>query len=117
MFCFGALNGWVLMVGQLPRAVARDGLFPPIFGRLTRRGTPAAGMILSGILSTALIAMNYSRGLVALFTFIILLATLSTLVPYLMCSLAGLLISLGRLRVRQTVSTGGAAVAAAAVCY
>src|SRR5206468_6133472 len=25
--CFGALNGWILIVGQLPLAVARDGLF------------------------------------------------------------------------------------------
>ena len=32
--------------------------------------------------------MNYSRGLVALFTFIILLCTLSTLVPYAFCALA-----------------------------
>jgi basic amino acid/polyamine antiporter, APA family len=32
--------------------------------------------------------MNYSRGLVELFTFIILLATLNTLVPYVFCSLA-----------------------------
>jgi APA family basic amino acid/polyamine antiporter len=27
---FGALNGWVLLVGQLPLAVARDGLFPSV---------------------------------------------------------------------------------------
>ena len=32
--------------------------------------------------------MNYSRGLVELFTFIILLCTLSTLVPYVFCALA-----------------------------
>ena len=90
--CFGALNGWVLMVGQVPMAVARDGLFPPIFGRLSARGTPAHGMIVSGLLSTGLIAMNYSRGLVALFTFIILLSTLSSLVPYAFCSLAGFIL-------------------------
>ncbi len=34
--------------------------------------------------------MNYSRGLVALFTFIILLCTLSTLVPYVFCCARGL---------------------------
>jgi basic amino acid/polyamine antiporter, APA family len=61
--------------------------------------------------------MNYSRGLVALFTFIILLATLSTLVPYFMCSLAGLLMSLGRLRCPKAVSSAGAAIAGAALAY
>ena len=86
--CFGALNGWALVAGQLPMAVASDRLFPPIFGRLGSRGTPVSGMIISGGLASALVAMNYSRGLVELFTFIILLSTLATLVPYAFCSLA-----------------------------
>jgi len=86
--CFGALNGWVLIAGQFPMAIAKDGLFPPLFGRLSSRGTPALGMIVGGVLGSVLVAMNYSRGLVDLFTFIILLATLSTLVPYAFCSMA-----------------------------
>jgi basic amino acid/polyamine antiporter, APA family len=86
--CFGALNGWALMAGQLPMAAAADGLFPSVFGHLSDRGTPARGMLVAGLLATMLVAMNYSRGLVALFTFIILLCTLSTLVPYVFCSLA-----------------------------
>jgi APA family basic amino acid/polyamine antiporter len=116
--CFGALNGWILIVGQLPLAVARDGLFPPVFMRLTSRETPAAGMILAGVLSTTLIAMNYSRGLVDLFTFTILLATLSTLVPYTSCSLASLLMNTGNLpRWRAATSAGTAVVAALALGY
>jgi APA family basic amino acid/polyamine antiporter len=90
--CFGALNGWTLIVGQLPLAVARDGLFPPVFGRVSANGTPATGMLIAGVLTTTLVAMNYSRNLVDLFTFIILLATLNTLIPYVFCSLAGFLI-------------------------
>ena len=86
--CFGALNGWVLVAGQLPMAVAADGLFPRLFGELSPRGTPVRGMVVAGLLGSAIVAMNYSRGLVELFTFIILLATLSTLVPYAFCSLA-----------------------------
>jgi APA family basic amino acid/polyamine antiporter len=86
--CFGALNGWVLLVGQLPMAVAHDGLFPAVFARESSRGTPTAGMIIAGVLTTVLIAMNYTRGLVDLFTFIILLSTLNTLIPYLFSSLA-----------------------------
>ncbi|HET7220301.1 MAG TPA: amino acid permease [Vicinamibacterales bacterium] len=89
---FGCLNGWVLVVGQLPMAAARDGLFPRAFATISGRGTPAFAMIVSAALSTALVTMNYSRGLVALFTFVILLATLSTLVPYTFCSLAGFVI-------------------------
>ncbi|MGQ0732556.1 MAG: amino acid permease [Acidobacteriota bacterium] len=86
--CLGALNGWTLMAGQLPMAAAFDGLFPKQFGALSPRGTPTRGMIISAAFSSLLVAMNFSRGLVELFTFIILLSTLSTLVPYVFCSLA-----------------------------
>ncbi len=86
--CFGALNGWVLVAGQLPMAIADDRLFPPLFGRLSARGTPVLALVIAGILGSVLVVMNYTRGLVELFTFIILLCTLSTLVPYVFCSLA-----------------------------
>jgi APA family basic amino acid/polyamine antiporter len=113
--CFGALNGWILIVGQVPMAVAQDGLFPRAFGRLSTRGTPTRGMVIAAILSSALIAMNYSRSLVELYTFIILLATLSTLVPYTFCSLAGFI--LHRRDSRLPWSTGAAAIAMAAFAY
>ncbi len=86
--CLGALNGWTLVVGQLPLAVARDGLFPSAFTRLSPSGTPVTGMVIAGTLASLLIASNYTRGLVDLFTFIILLATLAALIPYAFCALA-----------------------------
>ncbi|MGE0813122.1 MAG: amino acid permease [Vicinamibacterales bacterium] len=88
MSCAGALNGWILVAGQLPMAIADDGLFPALFGRRDAGGTPVAGTIVAAVLSTALIALNASQSLVSVFTRIILLATLSTLVPYAFCALA-----------------------------
>ena len=116
--CFGALNGWILIGGQLPLAVAQNGLFPRVFGRLSKRGTPALGMIIGSALASALIAMNYSRGLVSLFTFIILLSTLSTLVPYAFCSLAGFILQRRRGEERRLPwSTGAAVIASQAFLY
>jgi len=86
--CFGALNGWILVQGQIPLALAADGLFPRVFARVSRNGTPVTGLVISSVLVTLLVAANYTRSLVQLFTFSILLATLSCLVPYLFCSLA-----------------------------
>ncbi len=100
---FGALNGWVLLVGQLPLAVAEDGLFPRVFARRSRNGTPALGMLIAGVLTTALVALNYTRGLVDLFTFFILLSTLTTLIPYASSSMAVFLIEDSR---RARVSRG-----------
>jgi APA family basic amino acid/polyamine antiporter len=114
--CFGALNGWALLVGQLPMAAARDGLFPPIFARTTRQGTPAAGLLIAGVLATVLIALNYTRGLVALFTFIILLSTLNTLVPYVFCSLAVFILGEPADRSGRLIA-GGKVTAAGAFLY
>jgi len=90
--CFGALNGWILLQGQLPRAAAIDGLFPVVFKRLSARGTPVAGLVLSSVLVSLLVVTNYTRGLVGMFTFIILLATLATLFPYVFCAMSALMI-------------------------
>lgn len=92
--CFGALNGWILMSGQFPQAAARDNLFPKLLARELDRGTPAVGLIFSTVVATVLILMNYSsgRGLVATFNVIILIATFFTLVPYMLCSMAELLL-------------------------
>ncbi len=92
--CFGALNGWVLLTGQIPRAAALDGLLPARFAHLSRRGTPVVGIFLSAAIATGLIAMNYTRGLVQAFTFLILLATLATLLPYVFTSMTGLIMAL-----------------------
>ncbi len=89
---FGALNGWILIQGHLPKAVALDGLFPKVFGRSNEQGTPLAGLVIGSILVTILMYMNYTEGLVGAFEFMILLSTLSCLVPYFFAALSYLLI-------------------------
>lgn len=100
--CFGALNGWILLQGHLPRIIAADGLFPRRFARTGARGTPVFGIVFSSAAVTLLLALNYTRGLVEKFTFIIMLATLATLIPYLFCSAAELIIR----RKRHALSGG-----------
>jgi APA family basic amino acid/polyamine antiporter len=85
---FGVLNGWVLMQGQMPLAPARDGLFPARLGHLSERGTPVFGLVVSSILCTVLVLTNYSRGLVGLFTFALILATVTVLLSYVLTPLA-----------------------------
>jgi APA family basic amino acid/polyamine antiporter len=87
---FGSLNGWILVVSQLPMAVARDGLFPRPFARLSPRGVPVLGMVIAGVLSSLLIILNYSQSetLTEVFSKSLVLSTLATLIPYTFCSLA-----------------------------
>ncbi len=92
--CFGAINGWLLLQGQIPLAAARDRLFPEQFGRVSKFNTPAFGLVFSSILASILMVMNYNKSLVQQFTFIILLATLNTLVPYTFCTMSEIMIYL-----------------------
>jgi len=94
--CLGALNGWVLLSAQIPFAAARDGMLPQHFARLDPRGTPVFGVVASSLLASLLIVSNYSRSLVSLFTFSILLSTAATLLPYFVGSAAWLLRGDGR---------------------
>ncbi len=86
----GALNGLVLLGGQMPLAAAKAGLFPKLFAKENKHHSPYAGIILSSILSSFLIMANFSENLVALFTFAILLSTTAILVAYLFCSAAAI---------------------------
>lgn len=85
---FGALNGYILLQGQMPMAAARDKLFPEIFKRENKRGTPAMGIVVSSILISALLLMNFTKGLTDTFTFMVLLTTVAVLVPYLFSAAA-----------------------------
>ena len=113
--CLGALNGWVLIVGQLPLAVARDGLFPRMFGALSSHDTPARGMVVAAALASGLIATNFTRGLVQLDTYVILLSTLSSVIPFAFCSLAGFLMH--RESGRMMMTRGAMVIASLAFIY
>ena len=86
----GALNGWTLLMGQVPMAAAQDRLFPALFGRVSARGVPAIGIIFSAILATCLILVQAagSSGFAAFYTLVINLATMTAVVPYAFCALS-----------------------------
>jgi APA family basic amino acid/polyamine antiporter len=88
--CIGALNGWTLLQGEAPLAMARAGELPRWLAKTDARGTPVRGLILSTLLATLLLVANNLHGLVALFTTMALLATSATLWLYLGWALTAL---------------------------
>ena len=86
----GSTNGNIFVAGQLPMAVALDGLLPRVLGRTNSGGAPYVSLLAAATLASVLLLMNYSRGLVGAFTFLILLSTVSTLLPYLFSAAAEL---------------------------
>lgn len=93
---FGTLNGWILMQGELPWAMAKDGVFPPWLAQLSRFGTPVRAHLVAGLLLTLVLLLNYASTMTELFAKITLLATLASLVAYLVCSLAAIRLRVSR---------------------
>ena len=115
---FGCLNGWILLQGQIPLAAAKDGLFPAAFGRVSANGTPVFGLVVSSILVTLLILFNYNSTLVELFNFTLLLATMTTLVPYVFTTMAALVLyATDRTHFKEKPGAGEVLIALVAFVY
>jgi amino acid transporter len=104
----GALNGWILMLSQVPMAAARDGAMPAVFGRVSARGVPARGLVISVGLSTLLVLLS-SSGTSALVTFYDLIVDLSTdaaMIPYVFCSMVEAVLYATRRPVSRALRVG-----------
>ncbi len=78
----GVMNGWILVTGQVPMATAKDGLFPRIFKKENKKGAPAIGLIIGSILSSIVLLMNFTEGLVEQFKIIVEITVFTALIPY-----------------------------------
>ncbi|HTU09363.1 MAG TPA: amino acid permease [Allosphingosinicella sp.] len=86
----GAINGFVLLQGELPLSLVRSRLLPAWLGKENRREAPYRIHILSSALATILILLNYSRGLADLFQFMVLVTTSVTIIFYVAGALSAL---------------------------
>lgn len=87
---FGGLNGWILLQGQIAMATANDGLFPSFFAKMSSKGLPVVGLVISGALVSILLFLNYETGLAEQLRFLVTLTTFAVLLPYLYASAAEL---------------------------
>lgn len=90
---FGTLNGWIMVQGEMPWAMARGGVFPAWFGVEGRHGTPVRSHLVSSGLLTGITLLNYQKGMTDLFGFIASVSLAAGLVAYLMAALAALRIA------------------------
>jgi APA family basic amino acid/polyamine antiporter len=84
---FGALVGWTLIVAEMPQAAARDGVFPTLFLRESRRGVPAFGIVASTVLASVLTVVSYTS-FDQVFITVVLLSVLTSVIPYLFSAAA-----------------------------
>jgi APA family basic amino acid/polyamine antiporter len=84
----GALNGWTLLVGELTRTMALNGVMPAPLARHNRFGAPAVALLVTGLFGSGMVLLSYSKSLVEGFTFLTNVVTAANLPLYLCCSLA-----------------------------
>ena len=90
----GTLNGWILMAGRIPLSAAADGLFFKGLARIhPRYGTPHVSLIVSTAINSSMLLLYFSRTLLGVFNFIVLLAVLTTLLPHLYACAAELMLA------------------------
>jgi APA family basic amino acid/polyamine antiporter len=104
----GSLNGNIFTSGQMPLAVALDRLAPKFLAIRNKGHAPYWALILATSVSSILLMLNFSRGLVGAFTFLLMMSTLTTLIPMLISALAEFKHSWASARGWAAVAVGGA---------
>ena len=86
------LNVTILLTGQIPLAAAQDNLFPTHFASVNSKGAPAFALIMSSLLASLVIGMNYTGGVVAAYEALFLMTTMASVVVYAACAAADLVL-------------------------
>jgi arginine:ornithine antiporter/lysine permease len=83
---FGSTIGWIMLSAEVPYQAAKQGLFLPIFLKENKKGIPTFSLIVTNIVGQLLMFSTVSKSISGAFDFIIIIATLAYLVPYLISS-------------------------------
>lgn len=83
---FGSAIGWLMLTAEVPYQAAKQGLFLPAFLKENKKGLPVFSMIVSNGLGQLFIFSTVSKSISGAFDFVIVIATLAYLVPYLISS-------------------------------
>jgi arginine:ornithine antiporter/lysine permease len=83
----GSTIGWIMLSAEAPYQAAKQGLFVPAFKKENKKGIPSFSLIVSNAVAQLLMFSTVSKSISGAFDFIIVIATLAYLVPYLIASL------------------------------
>ena len=89
----GTVNGGIVIFAQDAMAASHCNILPKIFGDTNNRfNTPIKGIFISGIVMTILLFLTVNNSLQKQFNFLVLLCTLSLVIPYFVSSTAAMVL-------------------------
>lgn len=87
----GSVNGCFLGSALFPKSMADNNLFPKMFSAVNRNGAPWKSILVSLVLVTIVLLLNANSRLIGMFEFLIILSTLTAILPYAACAIADML--------------------------
>ena len=80
--CLGSLLGWQFTIAMTGKAAADERMFPAFFTKVNSMGAPVTGMIVLGVVQSALALMTISPTLSEQFSALVNLAVVTNVIPY-----------------------------------
>jgi arginine:ornithine antiporter / lysine permease len=84
---FGSTIGWIMLSAEVPYQAAKQGVFLPFFKKENKKGLPFLSLVITNVISQLFIFSTVSKSISQAFDFVIVIATLSYLVPYFISSI------------------------------
>jgi len=82
--CLGSLLGWQFTLSSTAKSAADEKMFPGAFSKVSASGAPITGMIIMGVVQTALALMTISPSLSEQFGALVNLAVVTNVIPYIL---------------------------------
>ncbi|MDQ6597223.1 amino acid permease [Bacillus salipaludis] len=84
---FGSTVGWIVVSSEVPYQAAKAQLFPAFFAKTNRKGSPINSLTLTNIMTQIFLFSTISGTISEAYNFVIVVATLAYLIPYLVSAL------------------------------
>jgi putrescine:ornithine antiporter len=114
--CVGSLLGWQFTLSSTAKDAAEARLFPALFGRVTARGAPIAGMVAMGIVQSLMALSTISPNLSEQFAALVNLAVVTNVLPYVI-ALSALFVMMRNAKVDGGTFKKNAVIAVIAMIY
>jgi putrescine:ornithine antiporter len=114
--CLGSLLGWQFTISRTAKSAADDRLFPTIFSKENSMGAPVAGMIIMGVVQTAMALSTISPTLSEQFSALVNLAVVTNVIPYII-SLSALFVMMKSAGVTESVARRNTWITVVAMLY
>jgi putrescine:ornithine antiporter len=114
--CLGSLLGWQFTIAQTAKGAAGERMFPAFFNKVNGMDAPVTGMIVMGVVQSALALSTISPSLSEQFSVLVNLAVVTNVIPYII-ALSALMVIMRKAGVPSRTYKINSAIAVVGMLY